>query len=36
VPDGKKWLLEHVPFYAKWYRFFRNYPPLISALLPAS
>jgi 4-hydroxyacetophenone monooxygenase len=22
VPDGKKWLLEHVPFYAKWYRFF--------------
>jgi 4-hydroxyacetophenone monooxygenase len=22
VPEGKKWLLEHVPFYAKWYRFF--------------
>jgi 4-hydroxyacetophenone monooxygenase len=21
VGDGKKWLLEHVPFYAKWYRF---------------
>jgi len=21
VPDGKKWLLEHVPFYGKWYRF---------------
>jgi len=21
VPEGKKWLLEHVPFYAKWYRF---------------
>jgi 4-hydroxyacetophenone monooxygenase len=21
VPGGKKWLLEHVPFYAKWYRF---------------
>ncbi len=22
VPAGKKWLLEHVPFYGKWYRFF--------------
>ncbi len=22
VPEGKKWLLEHVPFYGKWYRFF--------------
>ena len=22
VPDGKKWLLEHVPYYDKWYRFF--------------
>ncbi|MBS0278100.1 MAG: NAD(P)/FAD-dependent oxidoreductase [Proteobacteria bacterium] len=21
VGEGKKWLLEHVPFYAKWYRF---------------
>ncbi len=21
VPDGKKWLLEQVPFYGKWYRF---------------
>jgi 4-hydroxyacetophenone monooxygenase len=21
VPEGKKWLLEHVPFYGKWYRF---------------
>ncbi|MHB8529034.1 MAG: flavin-containing monooxygenase [Caulobacteraceae bacterium] len=21
VPQGKKWLLEHVPFYGKWYRF---------------
>ena len=21
VPEGLKWLLEHVPFYAKWYRF---------------
>ncbi|HEY5105914.1 MAG TPA: NAD(P)/FAD-dependent oxidoreductase [Caulobacteraceae bacterium] len=21
VPEGKKWLLEHAPFYAKWYRF---------------
>jgi 4-hydroxyacetophenone monooxygenase len=21
VPEGKKWLLEHVPFYDKWYRF---------------
>ena len=21
VPDGKHWLLNHVPFYAKWYRF---------------
>ena len=21
VADGKKWLLEHVPFYDKWYRF---------------
>jgi len=21
VPPGKKWLLEHVPFYGKWYRF---------------
>lgn len=21
VADGKKWLLEHVPFYGKWYRF---------------
>ncbi|HWD28446.1 MAG TPA: NAD(P)/FAD-dependent oxidoreductase [Rhizomicrobium sp.] len=21
VEDGKKWLLKHVPFYAKWYRF---------------
>jgi 4-hydroxyacetophenone monooxygenase len=22
VAEGKKWLLEHVPFYDKWYRFF--------------
>ena len=22
VPEGKKWLLEHVPYYGKWYRFF--------------
>ncbi|HEY1879653.1 MAG TPA: NAD(P)/FAD-dependent oxidoreductase [Caulobacteraceae bacterium] len=22
VPEGKKWLLEHVPHYDKWYRFF--------------
>jgi 4-hydroxyacetophenone monooxygenase len=22
VADGKRWLLEHVPFYDKWYRFF--------------
>jgi 4-hydroxyacetophenone monooxygenase len=22
VPEGIKWLMEHVPFYAKWYRFF--------------
>ena len=22
VPEGKKWLLEHAPFYDKWYRFF--------------
>ncbi len=22
VPEGKKWLLEHVPFYDRWYRFF--------------
>ncbi len=22
VPDGKKWLLEHVPFYGQWYRFY--------------
>jgi len=22
VPAGKKWLLEHLPFYDKWYRFF--------------
>ena len=21
VPEGKHWLLNHVPFYAKWYRF---------------
>jgi 4-hydroxyacetophenone monooxygenase len=21
IPDGKHWLLNHVPFYAKWYRF---------------
>jgi 4-hydroxyacetophenone monooxygenase len=21
VPEGKKWLLEHVPYYDKWYRF---------------
>ena len=21
VPEGKKWLLEHVPFYGKWHRF---------------
>ncbi|HEV2363983.1 MAG TPA: NAD(P)/FAD-dependent oxidoreductase [Caulobacteraceae bacterium] len=21
VPEGKKWLLEHVPYYGKWYRF---------------
>lgn len=22
VPEGKKWLLEHLPFYDKWYRFY--------------
>ena len=21
VPEGKKWLIEHAPFYGKWYRF---------------
>ncbi|HEY1926280.1 MAG TPA: NAD(P)/FAD-dependent oxidoreductase [Caulobacteraceae bacterium] len=21
VPEGKKWLIQHVPFYGKWYRF---------------
>jgi 4-hydroxyacetophenone monooxygenase len=21
VPEGKKWVLEHVPYYDKWYRF---------------
>jgi 4-hydroxyacetophenone monooxygenase len=22
VPEGKKWLIQHVPFYGRWYRFF--------------
>ncbi len=26
VPDGKKWLLEKVPFYARWYRFLLFWP----------
>jgi 4-hydroxyacetophenone monooxygenase len=26
VPDGKKWLLEHLPFYARWYRFLLFWP----------
>ena len=23
IPEGKHWLLNHVPFYAKWFRVFR-------------
>ena len=23
IPEGKRWLLKHVPFYAKWFRVFR-------------
>jgi 4-hydroxyacetophenone monooxygenase len=26
VSDGKRWLLEHVPFYARWYRFLLFWP----------
>jgi 4-hydroxyacetophenone monooxygenase len=26
VPDGKKWLLEHLPSYARWYRFLIFWP----------
>lgn len=26
VPDGKKWLLRHVPYYARWYRFLLFWP----------
>jgi 4-hydroxyacetophenone monooxygenase len=26
VPDGKKWLLRHLPFYARWYRFLIFWP----------
>jgi 4-hydroxyacetophenone monooxygenase len=34
VPEGKKWLLKHVPFYANWYRFWLFWT-LADALLPA-
>ncbi|HEY2178905.1 MAG TPA: NAD(P)/FAD-dependent oxidoreductase [Caulobacteraceae bacterium] len=33
VPEGKKWLLEHVPYYDKWYRFFLFWM-LTDGLLP--
>jgi 4-hydroxyacetophenone monooxygenase len=33
VADGKKWLLKHVPFYAKWYRFWLFWM-LTDGLLP--
>ncbi len=26
VPEGQKWLLRHVPFYARWYRFLLFWP----------
>jgi 4-hydroxyacetophenone monooxygenase len=26
VPEGKKWLLKHVPYYARWYRFLIFWP----------
>jgi len=26
VPEGKKWLLEHLPYYARWYRFLIFWP----------
>jgi 4-hydroxyacetophenone monooxygenase len=26
VPDGKKWLLRHLPYYARWYRFLIFWP----------
>ena len=26
VSDGKKWLLRHVPAYARWYRFLLFWP----------
>jgi 4-hydroxyacetophenone monooxygenase len=26
VPDGKKWLLKHLPYYARWYRFLLFWP----------
>ena len=34
VPEGKKWLLKHVPFYGKWYRFWLFWM-LTDGLVPA-
>ncbi len=34
VPDGKRWLLEHLPGYARWYRFLLFWPAT-DGLLPA-
>ncbi|HEY2446366.1 MAG TPA: NAD(P)/FAD-dependent oxidoreductase, partial [Rhizomicrobium sp.] len=33
VPDGQKWLLKHVPYYAQWYRFWLFWQ-LTDGLLP--
>ena len=34
VDDGKKWLLTHLPYYARWYRFLLFYASS-DGLLPA-
>ncbi len=35
VPDGMKWLLNHVPYYAKWYRFWLFWT-MTDGVLPAA
>ncbi len=34
VGEGKKWVLKHLPYYARWYRFLLFWPA-VDALLPA-
>jgi 4-hydroxyacetophenone monooxygenase len=34
VPQGERWALEHLPFYARWFRFMMTYPGIATGTVP--